>query len=240
MRLGLFRGVACTGVLSILISGSAVAAPVLYSSQSSFLAAVGASITDDYSNPGYVHSGGAQGFHPMTDAYMSSVLNQTRYTATYNANIDLVNAPLATSNPYFCTGCNASFSLGFQSTSETVNGGVYGVSFNYRNGIPGQGSPGFDLLVTFGDGSTADYTLPLSGTPSPPSFTPDFWGITSNLEIASIYVGNHGASSNSTQFGIDNLTIAGAQQLPEPATVTLFGAGIAGFAAIRRRRRKPN
>jgi hypothetical protein len=47
-------------------------------------------------------------------------------------------------------------------------------------------------------------------------------------------------SSNATAFELDNVTFFGGTptSVPEPATLTLFGAGMAGLVAASRRRRK--
>lgn len=226
---------------AFFVSGSAFGATIVYGSQASFLAAVGTSITDNYSNPGYVRSFGPNPPNFMTDAYMTSVLKQTTYKDTQvPLNNNEVVGPLdGSGNPYYCAGCNGSVDLGFKSTSLTTGGGVFGVSFNYRDGgLPGApNNPLFDFFVTFGDGSMADYTVPQSGPPGPSGFAPDFWGITSDLQIADIYFGVKGAPSSSAIFALDNLTIAGAKvAAPEPLTLGIFGAGLAGMATMRRRR----
>lgn len=232
---------AAAAIASVLIaSSSASAATILYSSQSSFLAAVGTSITDDYSNAGYVRSFGPNPPNFMSDAYMTSVLNQTTYKDTkIPLNNNEVIGPLnGTGNPYYCAGCNGSFDLGFKSTTLTTGGGVFGVSFNYRDGgLPGApNNPLFDVLVTFGDGSTTDYTVPQSAPPGA-AFATDFWGITSDKQIADIYFGVNGAPASSAIFGLDNLTIAAkVAAVPEPASLALFASGLLGFGAIRRRR----
>ncbi len=236
---GFRHAAAVAAVASFFVSGSAMAAPIFYSSQANFLAAVGTSITDDYSNPGYLRSNGPQPAF-MTDAYMSSVLGQTHYIDTMFPNHNEVVGPASGGNPYFCTGCNGSFDLGFQNTSLSKNGGLYGVSFTYRNGgLPGRSDPGFDFTITFTDGTFYDFVPAISGPPGPAGFASDFFGITSTLGIADIYVGNHHAASFSTVFGLDNLTIASAKapvRVPEPVTLSLFAAGLAGLTAMRRRK----
>ena len=225
----------------VAVSGSASAGTIVYSSQSSFLAAVGTSITDNYSNPGYTRSFGPNPPNFLTDAYMTSVLNQTTYKDTMFPNHNEVIGPIdGSGNPYFCTGCNGSFDLGFKSTSLTSGGGVFGVSFNYRDGgLPGApNNPLFDFLVTFANGSTVDYTVPQSGSPGPSGFAGDFWGITSDLQIADIYVGVDGKPSAATIFGLDNLTIAANKTVvPEPMTLGIFAAGLGGIAAMRRKKK---
>jgi hypothetical protein len=234
---------AAAGIAAVfLVSGSAFGAAITYANQASFLAAVGTTITDNYSNPGYVRSFGPNPPNFMTDAYMSSVLNETRYIDTFIPNHNEVIGPLdGTGNPYFCTGCNGTFDLNFQTTSLTTGGGVFGVSFNYRNGVPpvSPTAPVYDFFVTFADGSTVDYTVPQTGAFLPAGFASDFWGITSTLQIRDIYFGVNGQPSLSTVFGLDNLTIAGARAVtavPEPLTLGMFGAGLAGMAVARRRR----
>ena len=207
-----------------------------YTSDPSFLAAVGSSITDDYSNPGYARSNGPMPTD-MTDAVMSAVLGQTTYTDTKFANQNEVVGPASGGNPYFCSGCNGSVKLGFLSTSLTTDGGVYGVAFNYRDGVPGATGQPFDFLVTFGDGSKTDYTVPASGQVISGGFATDFFGITSDQEIASIYFGIDGSPSSSTVFALDNLTIAATKAVPEPFTMSLFSVGLVGAAALRRRKK---
>jgi len=234
-----YRSAAASVVAAFFISGAASAVPITYSSQASFLAAVGTSITDDYSNAGYTRSFGPNPPNFMTDAYMSSVLGQTRYVDTMFPNHNEVIGPLnLTGNPYFCSGCNGSVDLFFNNTSLSVGGGVFGVSFNYRNGgLPGAANTGFDFFVTFADGTTWDYVPALSGASGPGGFAPDFFGMTSSIPIADIYFGDHHNASMSTIFGLDNLTIANSKvQVPEPLTLGVFGVGLAGIAALRRRR----
>jgi hypothetical protein len=230
---------AAAAIVSVLVSSvSASAATIIYGNQSAFLAAVGSSITDNYSNPGYVRSFGPNPPNFMTDSYMTSVLNQTTYKDTMiPTNNNEVVGPLdGSGNPYYCAGCNGSFDLGFGSTTLTSGGGVFGVSFNYRDGgLPGApNNPLFDFFVKFGDGSTVDYTVPQSGAPGPSGFAGDFWGITSNLQIADIYFGVNGQPSSSAIFAIDNLTIA---SVPEPMTLAIFFAGLGGVAMARRKKK---
>ncbi|HKQ44818.1 MAG TPA: PEP-CTERM sorting domain-containing protein [Rhizomicrobium sp.] len=227
-----YRAAVAAVAASLLISGSAMAGTVTYSSQASFLAAVGSYITDDYSNPGYLKSFGGPP-NIMTDAYMSSVLHETQYVATKWSNANLVVGSPA--QPFYCTGCNGSFDLIFKTTSLSTGGGVYGVSFNYRNGFPRTTDTGFDFFVTFADGSSWDFVPPLSTSTLPN----DFFGITSDLQIADIYIGDHHTPSSNTRFLLDNLTIAAAKapaRVPEPLSLGMFGAGLAGLAALRRRK----
>jgi hypothetical protein len=203
-------------------SAQAQANTVTYDSASTFAGAVGTSITDNYQNPGYTLSG-------MTDAQMSAVLGQTTYTTTGFTNNDIVfnfGGTLA-----YCGGCNGSFTLGFLNTSVSLSGGVFGVGFNFLNG----GSPQYDAFVTFADGSTQNYLLPISNDLSA------FFGITSDLLIASIAFGlADGGTTQSGTFAITNLTVAAATAAtPLPAALPLFagGLGVLGLLGWRRQRR---
>lgn len=229
------------GVIAAVLAtcGAASATPIIYGSQASFLAAVSTSITDDYSNPGYVRSTITPNY--MTDAFMTSVLHQTTYQDTQSPlNQNEVFGPFGVGNDfYYCAGCNGSFVLGFQNTSLSKSGGVFGVSFDYRDGgLPGPpNNPLFDFLVTFGDGSTIDYTVPESAPPTG-NFATDFWGITSDKQITSIYFGVNGQPSHSATFGLDNLTIAAKKvAVPEPGTLWILAAGMSGMVLARRRKK---
>jgi hypothetical protein len=215
------RRVSC--LLAALLGGTAVgfalpasAATLLYTSRTTFNAAVGTQIIDDYSNPGYnfVNS----------DAYMSSVIGQTDYVSTGHTNTNIV-----ASNDTYCAGCNGSFRLSFLNTDVSTVAGVYGVGWNL-------GFTTYTAFVTFGDGSTQDYALyPYSNS--------GFFGITSDLGVRSIHVAYSDARTTGGAIQIDNLTVAaatttgGAGVVPEPTTWALMILGFGSAGAMLRRRR---
>ena len=200
---------------SFLLATQAQAAEMLFSDRAAFEGTLTASVTDDYSNPGYVFR--------QDNAAMSAVLGETRYSATgflpYEINI--------VTGGYYCAGCNGSFTLDFGSTSVSQGNGVYGVGFNFFN------ANGFhDALVTFGDGVSQLFDLGAAQFP-----VSAFWGITSTRQVTSIAFGPNGNPTTNGSFGIDNLTIGAGGAVPEAATwaMLIVGFGFIGAAARRRR-----
>jgi hypothetical protein len=204
-----------TFVLGFVLS-AARADTMTFSSSSSFLAQLGAHITDDYSAPGYVNNGTGN-TSVLTDAQMSVVIGETTYHSTGFPDFNLVSAA-GTSSATYCTGCNGSFQLGFTSTTVGDSNGVFGVGFDVVFVSPMEYA-----FVTFGDSSTANYLLTFPG----------FFGITSTLEIKSIDVGLINGGTTTSNFAeIDNLTI-GAPAVPEPAGWLLL-ATVSGLVGLLR------
>lgn len=203
----------------------AEAVTTIYTDRSLFEASLGASVIDDYSNPGYVSK--------QSNAYMSSVLGETEYTSTGFipfAEVNLVVDLLPQPNSYYCAGCNGSFVLSFTSTSVGTPDGVFGVGFDFFNNI----SPLlYNAFVTFGDNSQQNIPLPYADYSN---FFDSFFGITSSLSVKSISFGlPNGQPTNQGSFGIDNLTIGS----PVPGPLPLLGAGAAfGFSRKLRKRIK--
>jgi hypothetical protein len=200
---------------ALALATQAQAAETLFGNRAGFEATLATSVTDTYSNPGYVFI--------QSNAAMSAVLGETDYQSTGFSNLNIV------AGGYYCAGCNGSFILSFGTTSVTDGNGVFGVGFEFAN------SGGFfDALVTFGDGATQLFDLGAAG------FRPStFWGLTSTRQISSISFGPGGGTTQSGSFGIDNLTIGSAPSgvVPEPAAWALMisGFGLVGAAARRRR-----
>jgi hypothetical protein len=213
--------------------GTARASTVTYNSASSFSAAIGPSITDNYESPGYQNGDidNSSTLHDFRNAAMDAVFNQTKYTPTefLNTNGILYNSA---DNSWVYYPYNGTFTMNYQSTSLTVNNGVYGVGFNYYK-YPGSA---YTAFVTFGDGSTEDFSIPDSGYSTVLS---QYFGITSDLAIESIAIaGSNGQAfyAGNTFFEMDNLTIA-ASPTPLPAALPLFAGGL-GFVGYLTRRRK--
>jgi hypothetical protein len=182
-------------------------AAITYSDSASFTAALDKFITDDFSAVGYAAGrdvGSSLSVH--SDAYMTSVVNETQYKTTGFRDLNLVGN---LGNGFgYCAGCNGSFQLDFTSTTVGTAAGVFGVGLTLLSSA----EPQYTAFVTFGDGSTANYSLPLSSSVSNP-----FVGLTSNLSIRSIDFGlRDGVTTQEGQFAISNLTIGSAAIAQEP------------------------
>jgi hypothetical protein len=192
-----------------------------FDNRAAFLANVADSRTDTYEpEQGY----GSDALNIYTDAQMSAIFGETRYTATGFANTNIVSS--MGGNSFYCAGCNGSFLLDFADTSLSKDGAVFGVAFDvlFNRDLL------FDALVTFGDGSTRLFDL-----------NTGFFGLSSELGVASIAFGIDGQPSTVGAFAIDNLSIASGFSaapgvIPEPATWALMmaGFGLVGAAARRR------
>jgi PEP-CTERM motif len=196
---------------SMLLAVQAQATETSFADRAPFNVALGVSITDDYSNPGYVFR--------QSNIDMSAVLGETDYLSTAFEDLNVVV------NGVYCAGCNGTFTLSFGTTSVTQGNGVFGVGFDYFN----LEDPSYDALVTFADGESELYVL---DTTDRITFT--FWGLTSTRQIASIAFGPNGEPSAFGAFGIDNLTVGA---IPEPTTwaMLIIGVGLVGAAGRSRR-----
>jgi hypothetical protein len=93
---------------------------------------------------------------------------------------------------------------------------------------------GVPLTVTFNDGSPESIIIPAG----PSSGGVEYWGFTDTAGFSSITISYQtpcaiGAPS-CDNFGMDGIVFNNS--IPEPATLALFGLGLAGLAASRRRK----
>ena len=111
---------------------------------------------------------------------------------------------------------------------------AFGFDFKGSNGtqVPGVSPASYTLTITFADPAVGTLTTTITN----PSFTTfSFYGFTADADILSIAI----ASNSGGQPLLDNVTFssAAATETPEPATMILFGTGLAGVASLARKRR---
>lgn len=222
----------------VALPSRAAADPVTFETRTSFTAAFGSVLVDDFSHSGYrvgdIRNSTDLDIH--SDLHMSSVLGETQYHTTGWPDSNIVFGQ--DENPQYCGGCNGSFLLTFTNTSIGESGGVLGVAFDFGNH---QDLLLYGATVTFGDGTVQSYALPFASTGFARDL-PGFWGIAAPGLIRSIHFStNLGTTVDQTgSFNIDNLTLGGAplDPVPEPTTLLLVASGI-GLAARVRRRQRP-
>ncbi|MEX1365598.1 MAG: MYXO-CTERM sorting domain-containing protein [Nannocystaceae bacterium] len=179
---------AAVPVAALLASSTAEAAtPTYYADLMTFQSQITSSVTDDYSNPGYVFI--------QDNAVMSGVLGETDYMSTGFMNLNIVSG-VGGADPYYCAGCNGSFQLSFQTTSVGTPVGVNGAgAFIQTHNLA---TPYF-AFITFGDGTTDNIALPAAG---------NFWGVSAPERIVSIHFGlTMGGTTTGGSFGIDDLIV---------------------------------
>ena len=214
------RALLAIAVAVTLVSSPAQAQFSTYTDRASYEAQLGIMVIDDYSNPNYAFS--------QSNSAMSAVLGETRYTTTGFLNWNLVP------NDYYCAGCNGSFRMDFRNTTVSSGGlGVYGVGFDFSNDrfFP------YSAYITFGDGTTTNLQLAFAS-----SSNRAFFAVTSDKLVATMDIGlANGGTTQNGSFSQDNLTIGSAGSatvVPEPSTVVLLSAGLAGLAFAGRKRRQ--
>jgi hypothetical protein len=169
----------------------------------------------------YTFSGDASG--DITGAGAPGVFTSQFFTLVFNSNTSLVNL---SGSPYYTdSSITGTFTLGafsstltatVESNSSLDNIDFYDATFTNGLGLADLGLSGYQLLTAIGPLSNSD----------PSSY------LTPTLAAGTFTLGN----SDVLQFtGDSSLTFKAT--VPEPLTVSLFGAGLAGLAAVRRRRK---
>jgi len=180
-------GLVLLAVLGALGTPARAATAVFYTDGTTFEAAVGTTVTDDYGSPPY-----PAGWGIYSDTIFSAYKGETDYHTTgwADTNRHLID-------DRYCGGCNGSFELSFQTTSVTQGGtGVYGVGLDV---VVNLFSVPYYAFITYGDGTTDDILLPAGAS---------FFGVTATELIKSIHFGlSGGGSRQDGYFAIDNLTI---------------------------------
>jgi MYXO-CTERM domain-containing protein len=169
--------------LVMAAAGRAEAAtPTYYNSAATFNTDIQESVTDDYTNPGYVMN--------QSDVQMSAVVGETDYHSTGFDDLNFIIGGR------YCSGCNGSFELGFTTTTVGEATGVNGVGVNIASNdmtMP------FYAYITFADGTTEDIPLPPGA---------NFWGVVAPERVERIHFGfSGGVATTSGYFEIEDLTV---------------------------------
>jgi hypothetical protein len=208
----------------------AAMATTIHHNETDFKSYLGEVFIDDYDSVGYQFI--------QTDAQMSAVHNETKYTATGWPDTNLVSQPSILESHYYCAGCNGSFLLDFKSASLADEHGIFGVGINFKNidvsdfdGSPVVDLPEYSAFVIFGDDVTENFILP-----SGPFAANHFWAITSERRIKTIHFGLWGGlSTQEGGFVLQDLTIGNKKtEVSEPSQLVLVCIGIVGLF-IRRK-----
>lgn len=190
--------------------GNAVSWPISadftsYTTRPAFDAECDNQFVDDFSNPAYLHGdvSDSDTLDIWTSFGISAVEGETVYASTFFSVPDWNFIVSNNDDPRYCAGCNGSFELDFTSTSYGDANGVICAAFDFQSDMPDTYA-----TVTFGDGTTEDFSLPVG--------MENFFGIRSDNRIASIHVGGpQGASTNDMFLIADDVTIADPNTGPD-------------------------
>lgn len=205
-----------------------------------------------YTDPGYLTGdiydvSGSHAFH--TDSHMSAVLGETDYKAVWPSShaIFYGGSTINRANEY-CVGCNGTFILDFTTTSLGDSDGVFSAGINISENYILESftfpfppdTEGRTAFVTFGDGTTQNFSLDLTvwGPETERLMDEVFWGITSTERITSIAIGlPDGGITHESAFAMNKLIIGSEiSAVPVPASVWLFGSGLIGLIGFSRRK----
>jgi hypothetical protein len=145
---------------------------------------------------------------------------------------------IAVGNSALTVNVTSGSSFNVNTLNITFDPGSHVTSFGFdikaSNGTQAPGASAGAYTVTVADVNGATYTF---STPNPSFTSFTFYGVNDlPAEIASISI----SSLSGGQPDLDNFrfTAQAAAETPEPATMLLFGTGLAGVASFARKRRR--
>jgi hypothetical protein len=177
-------------------------------------------------------------FVPNGDNAMTLSPGSTAITGWTVTNGDL--AWINTPNPFGLSAANGTFFLdltGYDDTAPyggvtqniaTVLGANYALTFDL-GGSTTYGVP--DSLTACAGASCSPFSITATGTNDWVLETLNFTGTGGTMAVS--LTGLAGGK----YIGLDNVSVDAIAAVPEPLTLSIFGAGLAGMAAMRRRKK---
>lgn len=212
----------------LLVAGMAIlaapvaAAPTVYTSRASFLAALAASTVQDYASILPADSG------TEVSTYLDPLFSYTAGGVTLLSPREVFGYyDFVGDNAYVTTGFSAPDVAPDRLLTIALGAGVNGIGLDLLD-YQSDDTPGTDPIAITAFGVT---TL-LDGTPTLDA--PQFFGIIDSAALTTTLTISR-ADQVFYPLSLDNVTYGRAAAVPEPATMGLFGLGVLLLTGIRRR-----